>query len=222
MTLEVSGIRKSYRQKRILSDVSLTAKKGDCIGILGINGCGKSTLLSILAGVQRADGGSFLFEGRNLLTDSAFRSSALGYVPQGNSLIEELSAWDNLRIWYGKKALQSELSGGVLSLLGIGEFLKVPVCKMSGGMRKRLSIGCAVSCSPRVLLLDEPSAALDLACKEKIYNYLESFKSGGGIVLLATHDIQEVELCDRLYIMKSGSLTPYRYDGDLHHLVRNL
>ncbi len=222
MTLVVSGIQKAYRRKRILESVSLTARKGECIGILGINGCGKSTLLSILAGVQNPDGGSFLFEGKDLFKDSAFRSATLGYVPQGNSLIEELSAWDNLRIWYGRKALQRELSEGVLALLGIGEFLKVPVSKMSGGMKKRLSIGCAVSCNPRILLLDEPSAALDLACKESIYNYLESFTSRGGIVILATHDIQEVELCHRLYIMKSGYLAPYQYDGDLHHLVGKL
>lgn len=192
------------------------------MGILGRNGCGKSTLLSILAGVQKADEGTFLYQGKNLLTDSALRMSVVGYVPQGDCLIEELTAWDNLRMWYGREQLRRELSGGMLSLLGIDEFLKTSVSKMSGGMKKRLSIGCAVLGGPKVLLLDEPSAALDLVCKEKIYKYLENYKAGGGIVLLATHDLQELELCSQCYILKGGGAVPYQYDGDSHLLAEKL
>ena len=146
----------------------------------------------------------------------------IGYVPQGNPLIEELNAWDNLRMWYDRKTLQQELEQGALAMLGIGDFLKTPVRRMSGGMKKRLSIGCAVVAKPRILLLDEPSAALDLVCKENIYRYLERYKAEGGIVLLATHDMQELELCERCYIIKEGVLEAYQYDGDLHHLAGKL
>lgn len=222
MKIELLGIQKAYKRKVVLENVSLTAEEGSCVGILGGNGCGKSTLLSILAGVQRADGGSFLCDGENLFQNTKLRNAILSYVPQGNPLIEELNAWDNLRMWYDRRTLQRELEQGVLALLGINDFLKVPVHKMSGGMKKRLAIGCAVVAKPRILLLDEPSAALDLVCKEKIYNYFEAYKAEGGILLLATHDLQELALCDQCYILKQGMLTSYKYDGDIHHLAGSL
>lgn len=222
MGIELAGIQKSYKEKKVLEDISLEAKEGSCIGILGSNGCGKSTLLSILAGVQKADKGSFLYQGKDLLQDHVFRTKVLGYVPQGNPLFEELTAWDNLLLWYDKRILKKELTDGVLALLGIDGFLKVPVRKMSGGMKKRLSIGCAVVCTPKILLLDEPTSALDLTCKGRIHDYLEQYRTDGGILLLTTHDMQEMELCDKCYILKHGALTPYVYDGDIRRLERCL
>ncbi|MCH5274339.1 MAG: ABC transporter ATP-binding protein [Lachnospiraceae bacterium] len=220
--IELSGIQKAYKHNVVLKNVSLTAKEGSCVGILGGNGCGKSTLLTILAGVQKADGGTFSCDGADLLTNTALRNTLLGYVPQDNPLIEELNAWDNLRMWYDSKTLKRELDQGVLAMLDIGSFLKVPVHKMSGGMKKRLSIGCAVAAKPKILLLDEPSSALDLVCKEKIYNYFETYKGEGGILLMATHDLQEISLCDQCYLLKDGMLTPYVYDGDIHRLAGSL
>lgn len=222
MGIELAGIKKSYKQKTVLEDISLETKEGSCIGILGSNGCGKSTLLSILAGVQKADAGSFVYQGKDLLRDHALRTKTMGYVPQGNPLLEELTAWDNLRLWYDKKTLERELSDGVLTLLGIDSFLKVPVRKMSGGMKKRLSIGCVVVGRPKILLLDEPTAALDLACKGRIHDYLERYRREGGILLLTTHDTEEIAFCDTCYILKEGRLSPYVYDGDIQRLARCL
>lgn len=222
MMIELAAVRKAYGKKVILTDVSFKAEEGSGVGILGANGCGKTTLLSVLAGVRRADGGAFLYNGKNLLADTALRSRVLGYVPQGDPLMEELTAWDNLRLWHDKATLRRELSDGVLAMLGIDKFLKVPVYKMSGGMKKRLSIGCAVASRPKILLLDEPSAALDIICRELIYNYLEAYKADGGILLLATHDLQELALCSQSYILKQGRLSPYTYDGDIHRLAENL
>lgn len=220
MSIELAGIKKSYGKKKVLENVSLKAGEGSCVGILGGNGCGKSTLLSILAGVRKADGGVFLYEGKDLLQAGSLRTRVVGYVPQGDALVEELTAWDNLRMWYSRAELKNELDGGVLEMLGISEFLKVTVRKMSGGMKKRLSIGCTVVGKPRVLLLDEPSAALDLACKEQIYEYFMQYKRQGGILLMTTHDMQDMELCDRCCLLKEGVLSPYEYDGDIHRLAR--
>jgi len=222
MQINIEHISKSYRKKQVLRDISFTAEAGTCIGILGSNGSGKSTLLSILAGVLGRDSGRFLLDGRDLFQDRKLRSQLVGYVPQGTPLIEELTAWDNLLLWYDRDTLRQELESGVLHLLGIHEFLKVPVSKMSGGMKKRLSIGCAVADRPPVLLLDEPTAALDLACKQSIAQYLRRYKASGGILLLTTHDVLELELCDRWYIIKNGVLEPFTYDGDLHKLVESL
>ena len=218
MKIEVKEIKKSFGRKRVLDGVSFVASQGTCIGILGENGSGKSTLFSVLTGLQSGDG-AFYCDGTDLIKDTKKRSKMVGFVPQSPPLINELSAKDNLRLWYSKNALEEELDSGVLKLLGINEFYKVAVNKMSGGMKKRLSIGCAVAHKPGILFLDEPSAALDLICKEKIIDYLEKFKSEGGIVIIATHDIYELVMCDEIYVLKSGKLEAYNGNREIHSLV---
>ena len=221
MRIELEHITKNYGRKRVLKDVTIETQSGNCVGILGGNGCGKSTLLAILAGIRRASSGSFKCDGRDVLKDRRLRSELIGYVPQGTPLIEELSARYNLKIFYKPKSLERELERGTLKLLGIDEYIDVPVRKMSGGMKKRLSIGCAVANHPKILILDEPSAALDLICKQSINSYLKAYKRNGGIVLLATHDEEELKLCNKWYILKSGVAMPYDYDGNVDRLIRN-
>lgn len=222
MKIEIKDIQKKYGSNRVLGGISLVADAGKCVGLLGGNGSGKSTLLSILAGIQPADKGEFLFDEKNLFKFPSQRSRLVGYVPQGTPLIEELTAYDNLLLWYDKATLKQELTDGLLYMLGIHEFLKTTVSKMSGGMKKRLSIGCAVSGRPPVLLLDEPMAALDLACKQKISAYIQKHKKAGGIILLATHDVLELALCDEWYIIKNGRLKKFDYTGNVEELVENL
>lgn len=222
MKIDIQQIAKKYRRKTVLKEITFSAEGGQCVGILGSNGCGKSTLLSILAGVQKCDSGSFLYDGNDLFQYPRQRSELVGYVPQGTPLIEELSAWDNLLLWYDAAALKEALSSGFLAMLGIQDFIKTPVSKMSGGMKKRLSIGCAIAKHPPILLLDEPMSALDLACKQNILRYLEKHKEAGGIILLATHDVLELELCDVWYIIKDGVLVPFTYDGDIETVVKSL
>ena len=215
----IEHIKKRYKQKVILDDITFEAKSGQCVGILGSNGSGKSTLLNILAGIIKPNNGTFVYDGMNLLLNNKQHAKLVGYVPQSAPLLEELSAKDNLSLWYTPQEMEKELSTGVLGLLGISDFMKTPVYKMSGGMKKRLAIGCAVAHKPKILLLDEPSAALDLICKERISMYLQEFKANGGIILLATHDLQELPLCDTLYILKHGTFKPFDYKGDVHRLV---
>ncbi len=222
MSFIIKDIKKSYAKKSILKGISFEVPFGTCIGILGINGSGKSTLLSILSGVQKQNSGEFLYEGKNLLTDHKQRSKLIGYVPQGTPLIEELCAKDNLLLWYTNKTLEYELESGVLSILGIKDFLRKPVYTLSGGMKKRLSIGCSMSGHPKLLLLDEPSAAIDFVCKKNISDYITAFKNSGGSVVIATHDITELSLCDKVYILKDGRLLPYDYDGNIDRLAEAL
>ncbi len=222
MEINIKGISKKYGFKRVLKNIELTATSGKCIGILGGNGCGKSTLLSILAGIQPADSGEFLYEGKNLFKYKKQRSKLIGYVPQGTPLIEELSCKDNLLLWYSRKEMKESLNNGVLKMLSVGDFLKTPVNKMSGGMKKRLSIGCALAKKPPILILDEPMSALDLACKQDISNYILKHKQEGGIVLMATHDIIEIELCDEWFVMRNGVLHQIEYTGNIESIVKEL
>lgn len=222
MEIRINNIKKNYGKKAVLKDVSLTADFGMCVGIIGTNGSGKSTLFNILAGICWCDAGTFSCNGIDLLSNKKSRCEILGYVTQNPPLIDELSALDNLKLWYDRKSLKSELSDGVLKMLGIDEFINTRVSKMSGGMKKRLSIGCSVAHNPKILLLDEPTSALDLICKQKIYSYLEDFKKRGGTIFIATHDIHEIEFCDKAFILKNGFLTEYEYDGNAEKLIGRL
>jgi len=222
MKIQIKDIHKKYGSRPVLQGIDLELESGTCAGILGSNGCGKSTLLSILAGIQPADRGAFVIDGNDLFRYPKERSRLVGYVPQGTPLIEELTAYDNLRLWYSKAELKKSLDEGFLKMLGVDKFLKMPVSKLSGGMKKRLSIGCAISGRPPILLLDEPMAALDISCKQSISQYIKAHKEKGGIVVMSSHDTLELALCDQWYIMKEGRLTPFAYTGDLDELIKSL
>ena len=222
MLLEIKNIKKTFGKEQVLKNITFSAEGGTCVGILGGNGCGKSTLLSILAGVLKPGGGSMILDGHDLFGTVEWHRRNVGYVPQGTPLLEELTAKDNLRLWYSDKRMKEELDGGVLAMLGIGDFLKVPVKSMSGGMKKRLSIGCAISTLPPVLLMDEPCAALDLGCKGSILSYVETYKKRGGLVILTSHDEMELSACDKWFLIKDGLISEYEYDGNIDNLVKSL
>ncbi|MCR5703618.1 MAG: heme ABC exporter ATP-binding protein CcmA [Eubacterium sp.] len=222
--IEVKEVKKKYSRKgtEILKNISFSANSGECVGILGLNGCGKTTLLSCLAGLVIPDSGSFFADNTNLF-EVRHPESIIGYVPQSNPLMEDLTVRDNLRLWYtgAKLDMEEELNHGILKLLGIHEFIDKKVSNLSGGMKKRLSIGCSMANEPSILLLDEPSASLDIDCKEIIASYIKSFTAKGGIVLLATHEEGEIALCDRINILTDGTLHPYEYEN-IHTLTKDL
>lgn len=220
MKLSIEHISKKYGGKEVLRDIDFEVRSGECVGILGGNGSGKSTLFGILSGVLCPTSGRALLEGVNVLEKPKVRRANIGYLPQETPLITELNARDNLLLAYGRKELGKSIADGTLEKLGVTDFLSVPVSKMSGGMKKRLSIALLAAGKPKIMLLDEPSAALDLSAKRFVAEYISDFVSKGGAVLLATHDVSEIAACDRCFIIKDGVLLPYEWDGDADRLAR--
>ena len=206
--LEATGICKSYGRYEVLKGADLKAGPGECIGIAGGNGCGKTTLLSILAGAQKADRGSILIRGRQAVGHPAVFAEGAAYVPQENPLMEELSVKDNLLLWYrgSRREMEKDLKDGPAAMLGVDRMLKRRAGTLSGGMKKRLSIACALSNHAPLLIMDEPGAALDLECKEDIRRYLRGFMAQGGTVLLTSHELEELSLCTSMYVLKEGRL----------------
>lgn len=206
--LDVSNIQLNYGKKQVLKQVSFHAAAGECIGILGTNGCGKSTLLKVLAGILTPQSGSVCYQGKNACKNRALFVRYAGYVPQDNPLMEELTVQDNLKLWYsvGTCSMQAELTNGVLHMLQLHTVLKNKVHTLSGGMKKRLSIGLSLANQPKVLILDEPTAALDLPCKEEIRHYLQLYMQNGGTVILTTHEEPDLDLCSHLLVLKDGRL----------------
>ncbi len=198
--IKISSVCKKYGKHTILDNISINIHPGECVGIIGANGSGKTTLLSIIAGFLKPESGSISINDKKLSFSSDILRGYISYVPQENPLMEELSALDNLRLWYTGASLnlEEELDHGILKMLGISDFLNKRVSRLSGGMKKRLSIGIALADNPSLLIMDEPSAALDLECKKLIRDYIKSFTRNSGSVLLVSHDEPELSICDKL------------------------
>ena len=222
MLMELEHIKKSYGRRQVLTDVSMKAEAGTCVGIIGSNGCGKSTLLSILAGVLRPDGGSLRYEGRDPWEKKKYFAAYTAFVPQENPLIEELSVRDNLALWYAgtKRSMEEDLKNGIPADLGVSEFLNRRVSKLSGGMKKKVSICAAMANHAPILIMDEPGAALDINGKEEMKNYIADFAKKGGTVILASHEDRELRVCDVLYGLRDGVLTRLPASSDLDQVIR--
>lgn len=207
--LEVKNISVRYKKKIVLKDVSFSADFGQCIGLLGINGSGKSTLLSTISGALKPESGELFLNKISASENRKDYRKEIGYVTQENPLIPELTALDNLRLWtsLSGKELGRYLSEPPLSMLNVASFLKTPVSKLSGGMKKRLSIASVLLGNPKVLLLDEPFAALDLIAKHDILDYIQYYVRSGGIAVIASHEETIFDYCHKVYLLNQGSLT---------------
>ena len=203
--IEVKNISKRYRNT-VLDVISFTAEKGQCIGIIGANGCGKTTLLSIMAGVNKAQSGKIYYNNELADRKSVFKKY-IAYVPQENPLIDELTTKDNLLLWLGSnRKIKDGFENGVLKDLGIDEFLNKQVNELSGGMKRRLSIGISLSNNAPIMLLDEPGSALDIYGKQEVNSYISNYVKNGGTVVMSTHDRDEIDLCNKLYKIEDGIL----------------
>ena len=184
-------------KKTVLTDVTITAQKGEVVGLLGLNGSGKSTLLSAIAGLRKTHSGTIRVEGK------------AGFVTQENALIDELSAMDNLKMWtpLSKAEIMKALTETELSILKVNDFIDLKVKRMSGGMKKRLAIASVLLSKPDILLLDEPLAALDIPAKNDISKFIDSFRAKGGTVFIASHSEEMFKHCSKIYLLKNGVST---------------
>ncbi len=191
--VSVENVSLKYK-KAVLTDVSISAAKGEVVGLLGLNGSGKSTLLSAIAGLRKPSSGTIKVNGK------------AGFVTQENALIDELTAMDNLKMWtsLNKQAILKELTETELSILKVSDFIDLKVKRMSGGMKKRLAIASVLLAKPDILLMDEPLAALDIPAKNDIINFIDSFKSKGGTVFIASHSEEMFKHCSKIYLLKKG------------------
>ena len=201
--LKVSGLRKSYRKKIILNNVSFEVHSGEIIGIVGANGCGKSTLLRMLAGADKPDTGLIEYGGQISTKNPAQFKKYIGYIPQENPLFENLSVIDNLRFHY---CGCMESLPPVMERFGLDKYTHYTVNKLSGGMKKRLSIACSLAGAPSILILDEPGASLDIVCKTDICDYLSNYGKNGGTVIITSHEECELALCSRMLFIENASI----------------
>jgi len=209
--IEVQHLRKTYGDLTAVDDVTFEAAPGAIFGLLGPNGAGKSTTIGCMSGLLAPSGGSVRVLGHDVMTDGPAARAALGVVPQELALYEELSAVENLRFWgeaYGLAGadLKRRVTE-VLELVGLLDRAKEPVKRFSGGMKRRLNFGCAVTHRPKVLLLDEPTVGVDPQSRVRLLDLVREQAQAGICVLYTTHYMEEAqELCDRIGVIDHGKL----------------
>lgn len=193
-----------YGKKIIIQDVNLEIQAGSRVAIIGRNGSGKSTLLQIMAGVISPAKGTISYFGEDITHKRKRYAHYCGYVPQGNPLLEELSVMDNLRLWNGGFHLEHP---DVLSMNGLTDILNKRVSTLSGGMKRRLTIACAMLQMPPVMLMDEPTTALDRYYKEIIWEWMDRYQKMNGTIVMVTHDQEEIEKSNKTYEIHDGKIT---------------
>lgn len=210
--LVVKGIKKSYRNKIVLEDAGFTMGAGEAVGIAGHNGSGKSTLLSIVAQVTVADAGEIRENGVSVWGDRAFLRKYVGYIPQHNGLLPDLTVGQTLRFWQQAYGVSGPLfaEGSIAQRMGLGELAKKQVKALSGGMQRRLSIALALLHRPKYLLMDEVLPALDRHYRTVLRDEMTALRHAGGSILYCSHEVDELRgMCDRILVLRDGQTAYY-------------
>lgn len=214
--LKAENLKKRYRSRVVVKDVSLEVRSGEVIGLLGPNGAGKTTCFYMMVGLVPADDGDIYLDGKMLTHMPIHRRARLGlsYLPQEASIFRRLSVADNVRA-----VLELHDSDGdrinnrlddLLRDLHIGHLRDNPAISLSGGERRRVEIARALATNPRFILLDEPFAGVDPIAVLDIQKIIGFLKERGIGVLITDHNVREtLGICDRAYIINDGTVLAY-------------
>ena len=209
--LRIEGLRKAYRKRPVLRDVSLSLGRGEAVALLGPNGSGKTTCFHLVAGLVPAEGGRVSLDGRDVTALPMYRRArlGLGYLPQEMSIFRGLSVEDNvmavLEIAEPDPARRRDRLERLLADFSIGHLRRAPALSLSGGERRRAEIARCLASSPRYLLLDEPFAGVDPIAVGDIRAIVAQLKTRGLGVLITDHNVREtLGLVDRAYILHDG------------------
>lgn len=211
--LRVAHLRKAYRKKKVIEDVSLELHRGEVVALLGPNGSGKTTCFYSIAGLVPADGGQIFIDGTEVTRLPMHRRARLGigYLPQEASIFRGLNAEDNIRaileIAYPEKATREARLEELLEEFSITHIRRSPSVALSGGERRRVEIARCLAANPRYVLLDEPFAGVDPIAVEDIRHLVADLTTRRIGVLITDHNVREtLDVVDRAYILHSGTI----------------
>ncbi len=209
--VEVAGLVKQFDGVRALDDMHLTVPAGMIYGLLGPNGAGKTTLIRALLGLVRPDTGTVRVLGHPIPAQAAAVRGRIGYRTQAPALYSDLSVRENLEFFarvfdMNNVAQRKARIQEVLELVELADRQTSPVANLSGGMRQRVSLACALVHRPRLLLLDEPTVGVDPQLRHAFWTYFRTLAGGGVTLVVSSHVMDEAERCDRLGLMRAGKL----------------
>jgi lipopolysaccharide export system ATP-binding protein len=211
--LRTVSLKKRYRARTVVQDVSLSVKSGEVVGLLGPNGAGKTTSFYMIVGLVAADGGEIFIDDQDLTHFPIHRRARLGlaYLPQEASIFRRLTVTENIQAvlelqGYAPAEMSARLEA-LLNDLHITHIRDNPAISLSGGERRRVEIARALATDPRFILLDEPFAGVDPIAVLDIQKIIRFLKERGIGVLITDHNVREtLGICDRAYIINAGSV----------------
>jgi ABC-2 type transport system ATP-binding protein len=207
--VEVAGIARRFGTVQALDGIDLTVERGEFFGLLGPNGAGKTTLISILAGLTRADRGSAKILGHDVVAGYRDARRALGVVPQELVFDPFFTVRETLRIQSGYFGLRDNDAwiDEILHHLDLGSKADANMRSLSGGMKRRVLVGQALVHKPPVIVLDEPTAGVDVELRQSLWAYIRELNRDGHTIILTTHYLEEAEaLCERIAMLKAGRI----------------
>jgi ABC-2 type transport system ATP-binding protein len=203
--LTATALTKQFGRLRAVDSVDLDLPAGRIYGLLGPNGSGKTTLIRLLSGLARPTSGSARVLGVEM--PSRPNLANIGYMTQADGIYSELSVWENLRFFAALFGVHDDAAlRDVLEVVDLADRRDTPAYELSGGMRRRLSLGCALVHSPTVLFLDEPTVGVDPALRVQFWGYFRKLAANGATLLVASHVMDEADRCDELVLILHGRL----------------
>ncbi len=208
--IKTIGLTKKYKELVAVDNLNLTIKQGELFSLLGVNGAGKTTTIKILSCVTKPSSGDAFLDGKSIVSNTAEVKSVIGVSPQETAIALGLSVKENLELLCGVHGFSKEKRKDKILELSkqfvLQGILDKRASKLSGGLKRRLSIAMALICEPKILFLDEPTLELDVLARSELWDTIRSLKKKITIIL-TTHYMEEAEaLSDRIGIMKDGKL----------------
>ncbi|MEQ5839967.1 ABC transporter ATP-binding protein [Paraburkholderia acidicola] len=207
--IDIRNVKKRYKDLQALKGVSLAIEEGEFFGLLGPNGAGKTTLISILAGLARADEGSIAVRGHDVVANFREARRALGVVPQELVFDPFFSVRETLRIQSGYFGLRNNDAwiDEVMANLDLTDKADANMRALSGGMKRRVLVAQALVHRPPVIVLDEPTAGVDVELRQTLWKFISRLNREGHTIVLTTHYLEEAEsLCDRIAMLRRGEV----------------
>ena len=207
--IQISNVEKRYKSLQALGGVSLTIEEGEFFGLLGPNGAGKTTLISIIAGLIRADAGTVKIHGHDVVSDFRAARRALGVVPQELVFDPFFTVRETLRLQSGYFGLKNNdpWIDEVMHNLDLSNKADTNMRALSGGMKRRVLVAQALVHKPPVIVLDEPTAGVDVELRQTLWKFISRLNREGHTVVLTTHYLEEAQaMCKRVAMLKSGKV----------------
>ncbi|WP_429122750.1 ATP-binding cassette domain-containing protein [Aeromonas allosaccharophila] len=217
--ISLEGLTKRFGERVALNAISATIPAGGITGLVGPDGAGKSTLLRLLAGLLIPDAGTIRVLGLDPVSEGDLLRQRLGYMPQQFGLYEDLSVLENLTLYADLRGVlepeRTPTFARLLAFTDLARFTARPAGKLSGGMKQKLGLACALLGTPDVLLLDEPGVGVDPISRRALWQMVRELAKGGMTVLWSTAYLDEAELCDHVLLMADGEVRTSGTPADL-------
>lgn len=214
-SIDIRNLYKSFEDKIVLDNISLSVGCGELFGLLGPSGAGKTTLIRVLTGQLKYQGHAVVLgQDCNRMGNEIYKN--VGMVLDNCGVYERLSCFDNMKLFARIFKVDNEAIYSVVNRVGLSQALKTPAGRLSKGMKQRLLLARAILHKPKILFLDEPTSGLDPATAEEIHHYLLELKNNGTTIFLTTHNMEEAyKLCDNIALLNEGKIVEYGVPEEL-------